>query len=489
MAATDISGINRSEMLGVKTIQPEPQRYELKAPERNSLVLRDHYRRNVSAVGRALKSELEKLEAERSKFVSKIPETLVMADRETPRENYLFLRGDYRQRGADVAIDSPSALPPMDPALPKNRLGLARWLTTGTHPLTGRVAVNRMWQSFFGVGFVETPGDFGIRAELPSHADLLDWMAVEFVESGWDVQAMQRRIVLSATYRQSADSSPSKFAADPANRMMARGPRVRLSAEMVRDNALAVAGLLIEEVGGPSVKPYQAAGIWSEIFGGRDWRKDSGEAQYRRGLYVYWKRRAPYPSMATFDAQKGEVCTVTRPDTNTPLQALVLLNNPVYVEAARAFAQRMLTEDGPEDSKVEPLGKSSRKEGRGAGDRGRRRAKEAPAVDVQDEVAAVVSKAEDAPPTTSPEDDARIARAFRMCTSRNATSAEMEVLKALLVSQRAAYAGDAEGAAALIKIGDAPGLQEGSSITPQELAAWTALMSALINLDATIHKG
>ena len=466
LAPPALPGVNRTELMGIQSIQPAPQTYELPTDDRIQHVLRDHYRRNVSTIGRALVRELERLQKERSTYIRDIPETLVMAERETPRDNYLFLSGDFRQRGQDVPVNTPSALPPMDPELPKNRLGLARWLTSGDHPLTARVAVNRMWQAYFGTGILRTPGDFGIRAELPSHPELLDWMAVEFVESGWDVQAMQRRIILSQTYRQSAEAAPEKYAADPANRMHARGPRTRLSAEMVRDNALSLSGLLVEELGGKSVKPYQAKGIWTEIFGGRDWRMDKGDALYRRGLYTYWRRRAPLPSMSTFDAQKGEVCTVTRPKTNTPLQALVLLNNPTYVEASRVFAQRMLDEDLGKDSKPEATA-SVEKTG-----------------PVPTEAAAP-----EPAPTASTEDRARIAKAFRMTTSRKATAPELDILAELLMAQRAAYATDEEGAKKLIAIGAAPGLDEESTVTASELAAWTALMSALLNLDATIHKG
>jgi hypothetical protein len=481
LAPPSLPGVNRTDLMGIHSIQPAPQTYELPTDDRIQHVLRDHYRRNVSTIGRALGRELERLQKERGTYIRDIPETLVMAERETPRDNYLFLSGDFRQRGQDVEIDTPSALPPMDASLPKNRLGLARWLTSGDHPLTARVAVNRMWQTYFGTGINKTPGDFGIRAELPSHPELLDWMAVEFVESGWDVQAMQRRIILSQTYRQAAESSPEKFAADPANRMLARGPRTRLSAEMVRDNALSLSGLLVQELGGKSVKPYQSKGIWTEIFGGRDWSKDKGEAQYRRGLYTYWRRRAPNPSMTTFDAQKGEVCTVTRPKTNTPLQALVLLNNPVYVEASRVFAQRMLDEDLGLGSK--PAAPASKKKGE---PKGMGKAKQAEPVQAE---AAAEAIATVPAPTASAEDHARIAMAFRMATSRKATEAELEILADLLMFQRAAYATNEEGAAKLIKIGDAPGLDKESEVTASELAAWTALMSALLNLDATIHKG
>ncbi|MDF1799034.1 MAG: DUF1553 domain-containing protein [Planctomycetota bacterium] len=464
------------EHLGVQTIQPAPQRYELEPDARHAEVLREHYRRKVSTIGRALATELERLEMERRELVADIPETLVMAERAERRDNYIFLSGDYRQRGADVTVGTPASLPAMDPSLPKNRLGLARWLTSGSNPLLGRVTMNRMWQSFFGLGIVDTPEDFGVRSELPEHGQLLDWLAVEFVDSGWDWQHMQRLVVLSATYRQTASASPEAYAADPKNRDLARGPRQRLSAEAIRDNALHVSGLLHPEVGGPSVKPYQSPGVWSEVFGGSSWRQSKGEDQYRRGLYTYWKRRAPYPAMATFDAQKGEVCTVKRPLTNTPLQALVLLNNPVYVEAARVLAQRTLAED-VEAGPAQPVAATAP-------------AEPTPSVaEVPGEAASTTPPASPVAPTVSATDTARLTAAFRRCTSRPPTAAELELLGGLLAEQRAHYAADPEAAGKLLEIGDAPGLGEDSDLTKPELAAWTAVMSALLNLDATIHRG
>ena len=234
---------------------------------------------------------------------------------------------------------------PFDGSWPRNRLGLARWLTDPNHPLTARVAVNRWWQSFFGRGIVATPEDFGSQGQLPTHPELLDWLARTFIDSGWDVKHLVRLIVTSATYRQSSDTTPDLVAKDPENLLLARGPRLRLSAEMLRDGALAASGLLVDTIGGPPVKPYQPAGLWEEK-SGTPYQRDVGPGSHRRSLYTFWKRTSPPPAMLTFDATTREVCAVKRQTTATPLQALVLLNDPQYVEAARGLARRALHEGG-----------------------------------------------------------------------------------------------------------------------------------------------
>ena len=429
LTSTSSDGTDSGSALGVETIVPPSPELAIELRMRDRL--REHYRRNVSPIGRAFLEELDRLEDEREELVDDMPETMVMAERSEPRQAYVFERGDWRQRGPNVSSATPSMLPPMDTELPKNRLGLAHWLVSGEHPLTARVAVNRAWQHYFGTGLVETAEDFGVRASTPSHPQLLDWLAVEFSEGGWDQKALHKRIVLSASYRQASRTTAEKLEADPENRLLSRGPRARLSAEMIRDNALAVSELLVHEIGGESVKPYQAPGLWPEVFGGgRDWRKDEGADQYRRGLYVYWKRRVPYPSMVAFDATKGETCIARRPETNTPTQALVLLNNPVYVEAAKMLGQRMFE--------------------------------------------------------ASEEDAARLALGFRLCTSRTPSEQELAILTSLLEEQRELYADDEESAKALLEVGDAE-VDEEYQVT--ELAAWAQVASALLNLDATIHKG
>jgi hypothetical protein len=237
-------------------------------------------------------------------------------------------------------------LPALPKGLPNNRLGFAKWLVDGSNPLTARVAVNRFWQMLFGTGLVKTSEDFGSQGEWPSHPELLDWLATEFVRSGWDVKELLKTMVLSATYRQSSEVRPELVAKDPENRLLARGPRLRLRPEMVRDQALAVAGLLVEKVGGPSVKPYQPAGLWRELTGGADYRADRGEGLYRRSLYTFWKRTSPPPMMMNFDAAGREVCMVREGLTNTPLQALNLMNDVQFLEAARFLGQRMMREGG-----------------------------------------------------------------------------------------------------------------------------------------------
>jgi hypothetical protein len=309
-----------------------------------------------------------------------------------PRTTYLLNRGEYDQPRQKVEPGTPGCLPPLAPGLPRNRLGLARWLVDPNHPLTARVQVNRLWQMLFGAGIVETSDDFGAQGEGPSHPELLDSLAVDFVESGWDVKAMLRRLVTSATYRQSSRVAPEVLARDPRNRLLARGPRFRLPAELIRDGALSAGGLLKEKIGGPSVFPYQPSGVWEAVSSGRPqeytaqvYRQDRGDNLYRRSLYTFWKRLAPPPGLAAFDAPSREACVVRRQRTNTPLQALVTLNDPTYVEAARGLATLALQES---------------------------------------------------------DETARIVRMFRGAVARRPTDAEVEILRALLREQRA-LTGDA----------------------------------------------
>ena len=263
-----------------------------------------------------------------------------------PRPTFLLKRGAYDAPGERVLAGTPASLPPFDSSWPRNRLGLARWLTSPRHPLTARVAVNRWWQAFFGRGIVATPEDFGSQGQLPSHPELLDWLARTLIDSGWDVKRLIRVIVTSATYRQSSDTSSELLARDPENILFARGPRFRLPAEMIRDGALAASGLLVDTIGGPPVKPFQPPGLWEEK-SGLTYQRDAGAGSHRRSLYTFWKRTSPPPAMLTFDATTREVCAVKRQTTATPLQALVLLNDPQYVEAAGALAQRAMKEGGP----------------------------------------------------------------------------------------------------------------------------------------------
>lgn len=279
-----------------------------------------------------------------------IPSTLVMEDMKNRRQAFILDRGQYDKPTEKVNSAIPEWISPPLKDMPDNRLGLAKWLVKKDHPLTSRVTVNRFWQHFFGTGIVATSEDFGIQGQRPSHTELLDWLAIDFVTSGWNVKRMHKQIVMSATYRQSSRVTPDKQRQDPDNRLLARGPRFRLDAEVIRDCALAVSGLLVDRIGGPSVKPYQPAGLWKPVgFGGSNtsvFRQDKGEKLYRRSMYTFWKRTSPPPSMSTFDAPDRETCQVRRARTNTPLQALVLMNDVQFVEAARKFGERILQQGG-----------------------------------------------------------------------------------------------------------------------------------------------
>ncbi|MDG2409033.1 MAG: DUF1553 domain-containing protein, partial [Pirellulales bacterium] len=332
---------------------PEPIESILKIPHRSrdldqkELLHRFFVRTDRSHIPADLRLQIERLEQERALLDQKY-EAQVMREMEKPRTTYVHLRGNYLDRGEQVQPGVPGCLP--SPSQPRDRLTLARWLVSPQHPLTARVAVNRYWQHYFGTGLVVTADDFGRQGAWPSHPQLLDNLAVAFMESGWDVKAMHRKIVNSATYRQSSDVGAEAYAIDPANRLLARGPRTRLPAEQIRDNALAIAGLLSTKFGGQSVYPPQPEGILEEkgqLQYHPAWVTSSGENRYRRGLYVYWKRMHLYPSLATFGASTRERCTVKRPVSNTPLQALVLLNDPVFVEAARHFGRQILLHAGP----------------------------------------------------------------------------------------------------------------------------------------------
>ena len=305
--------------------------------------LRKDYREWV-----ALRRELVELDRN-------ITTVMVMQEMPKPRETFVLGRGDYRNKGDKVTPSVPAVLPPLprvpQDAAPANRLTLARWLVDPSHPLTARVAVNRYWQMYFGQGIVKTTEDFGAQGEAPVHPELLDWLATEFIRTGWDVKAMQKLIVMSAAYRQSSVVTPKLLEKDPENRLLARGPRFRIPAEMIRDTALAASGLLNPAIGGRSVFPYSPAGLWDEIsfgdvYSAQTYTPSHGADLYRRSMYTFWKRTAPPSAMITFDAPDREKCASRRPVTNTPLQALALLNEPTFVEAARTLAQRMLQEGG-----------------------------------------------------------------------------------------------------------------------------------------------
>jgi hypothetical protein len=282
---------------------------------------------------------------------------MIMKDTSKIRPTHILKRGVYDNLGDEVTFNTPKAILPFDTTrFEKNRLGLAKWLLDKNNPLTARVYVNRLWQEFFGRGLVKTSGDFGMQGDMPSHPQLLDWMAVDFMKNGWDIKRMVKKIVMSATYRQSAQESKEKIASDPENKYLTHAPRLKLPAELVRDLVLSSSGLLVNEIGGPSVKPYQPKGIWESTTSGRGqlarYVQDHDEKLYRRGMYTFIKRTAPPPVMLTFDGPNRDQCEVRRMRTNTPLQALALMNDPLVLEASRVLAERLMLEQTTAEEKI-----------------------------------------------------------------------------------------------------------------------------------------
>jgi mono/diheme cytochrome c family protein len=373
-------------------------------------------------------NELVKLREERAKLWEAVPTVMVMEEMPKPRDAFVLLRGEYDKRGAKVSPATPAQLPALPKDAPNNRLGLAKWLVSKENPLTARVAVNRMWQLHFGKGLVRTAEDFGTQGEFPSHPELLDWLATEFARD-WDIKRLHKLIVTSATYRQSSRVTKELLDRDPDNKLFARGPRLRLSAEMIRDQALFVSGLLVEKQGGPSVKPYQPAGLWNELSGTGDYKPDTGENLYRRSLYTYWKRTVPPPTLGVFDTSMRETCWVRETRTNTPLHALTLLNDVTFVEAARVLAQRVMKEE------------------------------------------------------TTPEK--RLAKAFQWLTARKPTEAEAKVLLAAFERQLAAYKKNPEAAAKLLRAGES---KPDAKLDAAELAAYAHVCSLILNLDESVTK-
>ncbi|GAA3561766.1 DUF1553 domain-containing protein [Snuella lapsa] len=302
-------------------------------------LLQDFYLKKIYHEGDSQQRQLAKLRKQYVDSVEKIQEVMIMKELPDPVQAYVLERGDYKAKGEKVFPNTPEALLPIPTDYPKNRLGLAKWLFHKDHPLTARVAINRFWQHYFGQGLVKTSEDFGNQGEMPSHPELLDWLSIHFRASGWDVKALQKLIVMSNTYQQASKANESLFERDAENKLLARGPSMRLTGEMLRDNALACSGLLNKTIGGESVSPYQPEGLWS--VNNARYKQDTGENLYRRSLYTIWKRSVPHPTLATFDAPARDVCTVRRQKTNTPLQALVLLNDPIYIEAARVIGKDM----------------------------------------------------------------------------------------------------------------------------------------------------
>lgn len=370
---------------------------------------------------------------EKVSATNNVTKVMVMDTLPQPRETFMLEKGAYdKPTTTKVSFSVPASLPPMAKDAPNNRLGLAKWIVSRDNPLTARVTVNRFWQAFFGVGLVKTAEDFGVQGEVPPHRELLDWLAAEFIESGWDVKALLRLIVTSETYRQSSKFNVSGFKlaeVDPENRYLGRGPRFRMPSWMIRDQALFVSGLMKEQLGGPSVKPYQPEGIWEEAtFGKKSYVQDHGDALYRRTLYTFW-RRIVGPTML-FDNSARQVCTVKATRTNTPLQALVTMNDVTYVEAARALAQRVLLAN-----------------------RG--------------------------------DEDATLTQAFRWVTCRQPLADEMALLKAQLARFKAQQTADRDAALKLLSVGES---KRDESLDVIEHAAWTGLCLMLLNLDEAVTK-
>jgi len=377
----------------------------------------------------AAKKKADDAKNAREKAEREAPRTMVMRDRKEPRKTFILEKGAYDKFGAEVEHGTPAVLPPLAADAPKNRLALAQWLVSANHPLTPRVTVNRHWQMFFGRGLVKTMEDFGVQGEKPTYRELLDWLATDFVENGWDVKRLHRQIVTSATYRQSSRVPEGMAERDPENKLLARGARFRLPSWMLRDQALAASGLLVEKLGGPPVKVYQPTGVWEDAtFGQIKFTQDHGEALYRRSLYIFW-RRIVAPTLF-FDVANRQQCSVKSSHTNTPLHALVTMNDITYIEAARALGERMLKQGGAGDAE-------------------------------------------------------RLAFGFRLCTSRPPGGKEAGLLASSLARFRQQFAGDSEAAQKLITTGES---KPDANLPAAELAAQTSLALLLLNLDETLTK-
>jgi hypothetical protein len=406
----------------------------LTTAERRDDTQRKRLNEYFQSIAPELKEVRKPLEAARKaekEFVDAVPTTPVMVELEKPRSTHMLMRGNFLSKGAKVEPGTPAALHALPGGSPTNRLGLAQWLADTNNPLTARVMVNRFWEQYFGRGIVETAEDFGVQGEKPSHPELLDWMASEFMQQGWSMKAMHKLIVMSASYRQTSRATPELLQQDPYNRLYARGPRTRLDAETLRDQALAVSGLLSKKMGGPSVFPPQPDGLWQVVYSGDKWQTSKGDDKHRRALYTFWRRTMPHPAMTTFDAPSREFCVVQRTRSNTPLQALLLLNDPAYVECAQALARRVVREAGPT---VEE----------------------------------------------------RAVRAFRLCLSRQPQPHEVQRIIQLYQQQISRYKEDLAAAEKMAssELGSAP---EGMDV--HQLAAWTVVANVLLNLDEMITKG
>ncbi|HMG92578.1 MAG TPA: DUF1553 domain-containing protein [Chryseolinea sp.] len=388
--------------------------------------LRTYYVAAVSPESVAAQQELKRMRSTLSDSTEKTKEVMVMQEMPERRKAYILERGNYDQFGEEVFPSVPESILPFPKDLPKNRLGLAMWLTDTNHPLTARVAVNRYWQNFFGTGLVKTAEDFGNQGELPSHLELLDWMAVTFIESGWDTKKLCKLIAMSATYRQDSKATPYSRENDPENRLLSHGPAMRMSAEMIRDNALLASGLLNKKIGGKSVKPYQPGGLWE--INNTTYTADSGDDVYRRSLYVLVKRSVPNPTLATFDATSRSYCVVRRQETNTPLQALVTLNDPTFVETAKVMGEQ-------------------------------------------------ISKADDVRQA--------ITKAYRKLTGLTPSAKELELLESLQQKELAKFRENPKRATGWLRAGQ---YVVGKNMDPALVAANAVVASVILNSDATLTK-
>ena len=396
-------------------------------------ILRDYYLVRHDMKYQELATQLQQQKDKIASLTRPASTVMVMQDVPQLRETVILTRGQYDQPSEITVTPKPlSILAEPNGQSEANRLGLAHWLFQNDHPLTSRVAVNRYWMMLFGTGLVATPEDFGSQGEFPSHPDLLDWLAVDFRESGWDIKRMFKLMVMSSTYRQDSSVTPAMVALDPDNRLLARGPRFRLQAEFIRDNALAVSGLLIPDPGGPGGRVYQPPGLWAEVgLGGNPkFVQDHGRSLYRRSIYTYWKRSAPPPSMQIFDAPTREKCILQRSRTNTPLQALVLLNDVQFVEASRNLAQQLLA---------------------------------------------------DAPRT----DQQRLDELYSRVLSRPVRDEEVEVLLDVLNDSLERFKADTKSATDLLAFGES---KRDESLDAATHAAWTLLCSVVLNLDETLTR-
>jgi hypothetical protein len=402
--------------------------------------LRDHFLQHVYIGARStflpLQTKLDEIAKKRTAVQAGIPTTLIMKEREVPKQAFVLKRGLYDQKGEKVTRKTPSVLPAMPDGATHDRLGLAKWLVAEDHPLTARVAVNRFWQQLFGVGIVKTSEDFGNQGERPSHPELLDYLAVKFIKSGWDVKQLMKDLVMSSTYQQDVAAEREQLRADPDNRLLGRGPRFRLDGETLRDQALMLGGILVDKVGGPSVKPPQPEGLWKAVGYSSSntarFRADKeSQKVHRRSLYTFWKRTSPPPQMTTFDAPSREECRVRRERTNTPLQALLLMNDPQYIEAARCFAGRIMVEGG--DSDLD-----------------------------------------------------RIHWALERATCNVPAKEDVEEVLGLLKVEREVFHQDLDAAKRLVSIGVR---KHDPAQDVAELAAWTMIANLILNLDAVLTKG